>query len=121
MTPVFTSTTGRRVWRSKSVRFGLTAAGAWMGSQIRGVLVVSELPYLRSRSSTKAVVLEGKDANAWKLLSPILESKMGEYVFAESGTGCRYWLLEVVELWKSTGLVYGGVARCHGEGLGQAW
>ena len=89
------------------MRFELTA-GAWMGSWIRGVLAASELSYSRSRNSTKVLVLESKDANVWKLLSPVLEAKMDKYVLAESGIGCRHWLLKVVELWKSAGLVSGG-------------
>lgn len=68
---------------SESVRFDLTAGVAWTGSRIRGVLVVSESPYLRSHSLTGAVILEGKDANVGKRLWPILRAKMDEYVFAE--------------------------------------
>ena len=69
---------------SESVRLGLAAAGAWIGSRIRGV-PVPKPPYLCSHSSARDVILESKYANA---RSSRGQSKMGEYVLAELGVGC---------------------------------
>ena len=69
---------------SESVRLGLAAAGAWIGSRIRGA-PVPKPPYLCFHGSARDVILESKYAN---VRSPRGQPKTGEYVLAKLGVGC---------------------------------
>lgn len=93
-----------------SVRIDMTPSYAIPGSNIpggsKGIMLITLLPYLYSRSSEKVVRLDvPAGVRVHNFVNLLVREKRHQYEFTEDGKGCRYWTDHQITLFQRSGLV----------------